>query len=287
MSDKEREQDEKEQAEYDAWVGREHPHKFKKLSQALADVRSLHCMNDASTLSLNPPQRPHRRSINVIVPVCAFLVLSEGVVASSSHRDMHHGTEGANQWQTATVVLQVEVKQLKTNVSIRDAPREGHKSFMSEEIAQHKDTVGAKHWVEAVAALNDSVQSLELVVLHRETILSILLQQSVPAAKHSIAALLSVLTAFSKDLQADFLPFCPRVFDHLAMLANSFARDAECLEAIFASVSNLLKNIHKHLQSKIPWIFRVSRQLRYHSAHHVRVFAAEVCALLSPMHMSH
>ena len=55
MSDKEREQDEKEQAEYDAWVGREHPHKFKKLSQALADVRSLHCMNDASTLSLNPP----------------------------------------------------------------------------------------------------------------------------------------------------------------------------------------------------------------------------------------
>lgn len=165
-------------------------------------------------------------------------------------------------------------------MAIRDAPREGHKSYISEEIAQHKDTVGAKHWTEAVAALNDSVQSLELVVLHRETILSILLQQSVPAAKLSIPALLGVLTAFSKDLQADFVPFFPRVFDHLAMLATGLVRDAQCLEAIFASVSSMLKNIHKHLQSKLPWIFRVSRQLRYHSSHHVRVFAAEVRTVL-------
>lgn len=189
-------------------------------------------------------------------------------------------------WQTTTVAVQVEVQQLKTNVPIRDAPREGHKSFISEEISQHKDTVGARHWMEAVAALNDSVQSLELVVLHRDTIVSILLQQAVPTAKISIPALLRVLTALSKDLQADFVPFCPRVFDHLAMLASSFVRDAQCLEAIFASVSSLLKNIHKHLQSKIPWIFRISRQLRYHSAHHVRVFAAEVCSPPSLLPMS-
>jgi hypothetical protein len=172
--------------------------------------------------------------------------------------------------------FQVEVQQLNTNAHVRDAPREGHKSFISEEIAQRKDTVGAKHWTEAIAALNDSVQSLELVVLHKDTILAILLQQSVPEAKLSIPALLAVLKAFSKDLQADFVPFCPRVFDHLAELATSFLRDAECLEAIFACISGLLRHIHKHLQSKIPWLFRVSRQLRYHPAQHIRVFAAEV-----------
>ena len=170
----------------------------------------------------------------------------------------------------------MEVQQLKAKIPFRDAPREGHKSFISEEILQRKDTVGAKHWVEAVAALNDSVQSLELVVVHRDTILSILLQQANPAAKLSLPALLAVLTAFSKDLQADFLPFCPRVFEHMAMLATNFARDAELLEVIFSNVANLLKNIHKHLQSKIPWVLRVSRDLRYHSAQHIRAFAAEV-----------
>lgn len=182
---------------------------------------------------------------------------------------------------TVSISLQVEVQQLKTNVPIRDAPREGHTSFISEEIAQRKDTVGAKHWVEALAALNDSVQSLELVVLHRDAILSVLLQHSVPAARLSIPAVLGVLTAFSKDLQADFVPFCPRVFDHMATLATSFVRDAECLEAIFTSVSSLLRNIHAHVQAKVPWVFRVSRKLRYHSAQHVRVFAAEVCQFIT------
>ena len=48
MSDQEREQDEQDQEEYEAWVGRERPHKFKKLSQSLADVRSPYCAYDAS-----------------------------------------------------------------------------------------------------------------------------------------------------------------------------------------------------------------------------------------------
>jgi U3 small nucleolar RNA-associated protein 20 len=162
---------------------------------------------------------------------------------------------------------------------VRDAPLDGHGSFIAEEVALRKDTTGAKHWNETVHAINDYIQSLELVSLHKHTILSILLEQAGPAAKASIPALASVIAAFAKDLQADFVPFLPRVCEHLAGLATSFVRDPECLEAIFSNVSSLLKSIHKHLLHKLPWVFKVSRSLRYHDAQHVRVFAAEVRCL--------
>lgn len=46
----EKEQEAKEQDEYDAWVGRERPHKFKNLSQSLADVRFFpYCIHNAAT----------------------------------------------------------------------------------------------------------------------------------------------------------------------------------------------------------------------------------------------
>lgn len=171
----------------------------------------------------------------------------------------------------------MDVDRSRLKGPVRDAPRSGNTSFTQEEVASRRETNGTSEWLQAAHALNDHVQSLELVVLHREEIVEVLLSHAHAESVHALPALLGVLAAVSKDVQQDFVPLLPRVFEHLGQLASKLTSDAAALEAVFSCTSSLLKHTHKFLASKGAWVFKHSRKLRYHPAQHVRCFAAQVC----------
>jgi U3 small nucleolar RNA-associated protein 20 len=159
---------------------------------------------------------------------------------------------------------------------VREEPRSGHASFIEEAIAHWRETTSASDWAEVCVELNSYVQSLELICLHRDAIVDILLRRLRKQAALSIPALLAVLSALAQDLQADFVPYIPRMSTQLALLVSDATGDTTILEAVFKCIGASLKHVQAHLLEKVPWVLKHSRDLRYHESKHVRVFAAQV-----------
>lgn len=107
-------------------------------------------------------------------------------------------------------------------------------------------------------------------------VLDFVLSHATYEAKLSLAPVLAVLAAMARDLQADFLPFVPRVFATLAALVSAAATDADALQSSFLCVATILKHLQRPLADRVPWLLLHSRALRYQDARHSRCFAAQV-----------
>ncbi|CDY59449.1 BnaAnng16020D [Brassica napus] len=63
-------------------------------------------------------------------------------------------------------------------------------------------------------------------------------------ARFSIDPILRLIAALSRDLKDDFAPFLPRVVNSLVVLLNNGGqKDAETIEQIFTSWSEIIENL--------------------------------------------
>ncbi len=93
----------------------------------------------------------------------------------------------------------------------------------------------------------------------------------------SLPALLPLVAALGRDLQADMLPLLPRFSRRLAGVLKAGAeRDTVALEAVFSGVSELLKHLAPLLAADLPFALKATAPLRNYATEHVRAFAAQV-----------
>ncbi|CAL2245681.1 unnamed protein product [Prunus armeniaca] len=125
------------------------------------------------------------------------------------------------------------------------------------------------------------VQTLPLVLLHKETIISELLSRLQMKARLSLEPILRLIAALSRDLLEDFIPFLPRIADSLVCLLESGAdREPETIEQIFTSWSSIMMYLQKYLVQKLVHVLKVTVKLRYYPKDYIQEFMAEGMSFL-------
>ena len=178
-------------------------------------------------------------------------------------------------------VSEVDVDVHRTAGELRTAPLEGSACFFHEAMMKWQELNCGADFSAFCAETTQLCQSLPQLVLHQRQILDALLSRLTFDAKHSLEALMALLSALARDLRGDFLPHFPLVVDALARLLRSgVEREPELLEFVFAALARICKWLQRQLAADLPTALRMTLPLRRHRQAHVRVFAAQAVAFL-------
>ncbi|KAF2288992.1 hypothetical protein GH714_023309 [Hevea brasiliensis] len=125
------------------------------------------------------------------------------------------------------------------------------------------------------------VQTLPLVLLHKESILSELLSRLQLKARLSLEPILRLTASLSRDLLEDFISFLPRIADSFYSLLKSGAdREPEIIEQIFKSWSHILMYLQKYLVKDVVHVLKVTIKLRYYPEWYIQEFMADATSFL-------
>ncbi|KAK6941816.1 U3 small nucleolar RNA-associated protein 20, N-terminal [Dillenia turbinata] len=154
-------------------------------------------------------------------------------------------------------------------------------SFFLDSLIEWRELNTAEDFISLYEEMMPVVQTLPLVLLQKEFIISKLLSRLQMKARLSLEPILRLIAALSRDLTKDFLPFLQRIADSLVSLLKSGAdREPEVLEQIFMSWSYIMKYLQKYLVQDVTHILKITVHLRYYSKDYVREFMAESVSFL-------
>ncbi|GAB2295684.1 hypothetical protein Dimus_029838 [Dionaea muscipula] len=177
-------------------------------------------------------------------------------------------------------VQDIEIDVFRSLVPVKPEPSTGT-SFFLDCLIQWRELNTAEDFITLYNEVMPLAQTLPLVILHRELILSKLLSRLHLEARLSLEPILRLVAELSRDLLEDFLPFLPSICDSLlALLKNGADRDSEIIEQIFTSWSCIMMYLQKYLTGDMIYVLKVTTRLRYYSKDFIREFMAEAISFL-------
>ncbi|KAG6678404.1 hypothetical protein I3842_14G078800 [Carya illinoinensis] len=177
-------------------------------------------------------------------------------------------------------VEEIEIDVYKSLDEVKPEPSEGS-SFFRDCLIEWRELNTAEDFISFYVEIMPLVQTLPLVLLHKELIVSKLLSSLHMKARLSLEPILRLIAALSRDLLVDFIPFMPRIADSLASLLQSGAdREPEIIEQIFISWSYIMMYLQKYLIRDLVYLLKVTVKLRFYPKDYVQEFMAEALSFL-------
>ncbi|XVF29034.1 hypothetical protein REPUB_Repub15cG0084600 [Reevesia pubescens] len=174
----------------------------------------------------------------------------------------------------------IDINVFRSLDKIKSDPSEGS-SFLRDCLIEWRELNTAEDFISFYGETMPFVQTLPLVLLHKELIFTKLISRLQMTARLSLEPILRLLAAFSRDLLEDFLPFLPRITDSLVSLLKSGAdREPDIVEQIFTSWSYIMMHLRKYLIRDIIRVLKVTVRLRYYPKDYVQEFMAEATSFL-------
>ncbi|OMO92169.1 Down-regulated-in-metastasis protein [Corchorus capsularis] len=174
----------------------------------------------------------------------------------------------------------IDINVFRSLDKIKSEPSEGS-SFLRDCLIEWRELNTAEDFISFYAETMPFVQTLPLVLLHKELIFTKLISRLQMKARLSLEPLLRLLAAFSRDLLEDFILFLPRIVDSLvSLLKNGADREPEIIEQIFTSWSYIMMHLQKYLRRDIIHVLKVTVRLRYYPKDYVQEFLAEATSFL-------
>ncbi|KAL4289520.1 hypothetical protein GQ457_14G012480 [Hibiscus cannabinus] len=174
----------------------------------------------------------------------------------------------------------IDINVFRSLDKIKSEPSEGS-SFLRDCLIEWRELNTAEDFISFYGETMPFVQTLPLVLLHKELIFSKLISRLQMKARLSLEPILRLLAAFSRDLLEDFLPFLPRVADSLVSLLKSGAdKEPDIVEQIFTSWSYMMMYLQKYLVKDVIHVLKVTVRLRYYPKDYVQEFMAEATSFL-------
>ncbi|XP_057982940.1 uncharacterized protein LOC131167895 isoform X2 [Malania oleifera] len=176
---------------------------------------------------------------------------------------------------------EVEVEVFRSLDPLKCEPSEGS-SFFWGCLVQWRELNTAEDFISFYGiVVSRKIQTLPLVMLHKELIVSELLSRLTMKARLSLEPILRLIAALSRDLLEDFFPFLQKVADSLVCLLKSGAdREPEIIEQIFTSWSCIVMYLQKYLVQDIAFILKVTVKLRFYPKDYIQGFMAESMSFL-------
>ena len=151
-------------------------------------------------------------------------------------------------------------------------------TFFFEGIIKWKELNETAGFSSFLSRLRDKIQTLPLLLHHREFILEAIITAISEAEEISLEPILDLAVQLARDLQQDFSPYFPRLFSVLAVRLNS--RDPEILEKVFSCLAHLFKILWRHLIAESDVICSCYASLLSSQREYVLRFAAESLSFL-------
>ncbi|KAF2288911.1 hypothetical protein GH714_022744 [Hevea brasiliensis] len=177
-------------------------------------------------------------------------------------------------------IEEVEIDVYRSLDKIKPEPSEGS-SFFRDYLVEWRELNTAEDFISFYEKMMPLVQTLPLVLLHKESILSELLSRLQLKARLSLEPILRLTASLSRDLLEDFISFLPRIADSFYSLLKSGAdREPEIIEQIFKSWSHILMYLQKYLVKDVVHVLKVTIKLRYYPEWYIQEFMADATSFL-------
>ncbi|KAK9843296.1 hypothetical protein WJX74_009992 [Apatococcus lobatus] len=178
-------------------------------------------------------------------------------------------------------IAEVHVDVYRSLAAVRAEPLPGSSSFFQEELGKWRERSTAPHFLTAAATVQNLTQTLPQLIHHKGAIMEALMGGLIMEGAESLQPLLGLSAAFARDLQADFVPFFPRLMQRLARLISSgLDRTPETVQLVFECVSKICRDLCHQLSADLPGALKATVGLRYSHASYVRGLAAQSLGLL-------
>ncbi|KAJ6777070.1 hypothetical protein OIU74_001111 [Salix koriyanagi] len=179
-------------------------------------------------------------------------------------------------------IEEIEIDVYSSLNKIKSDPSEGS-TFLRDCLIEFRELNTAEDFISFYEEMMPFVQTLPLVILHKETIFSQLISRLQMKARLSVEAILRLIAALCRDLPDDFVSFLPRIVDSLVSLLKSGAdREPDIIEQIFVAWSYILMYLQKSLleNNRLVDVLKLTVKLRYYPKEYVQEFMAATTSLL-------
>ncbi|KAG5254304.1 U3 small nucleolar RNA-associated protein [Salix suchowensis] len=179
-------------------------------------------------------------------------------------------------------IEEIEIDVYSSLNKIKSVPSEGS-TFLRDCLIEFRELNTAEDFISFYEEMMPFVQTLPLVILHKETIFSQLISRLQMKARLSVEAILRLIAALCRDLPDDFVSFLPRIVDSLVSLLKSGAdREPDIIEQIFVAWSYILMYLQKSLleNNRLVDVLKLTVKLRYYPKEYVQEFMAATTSLL-------
>ena len=152
-------------------------------------------------------------------------------------------------------------------------------TFFFEGVLKWKDLNLTADFSAYLSQIKDRIQTLPLLLHHREFLLEVTITAISEAAEISLEPLLDLSVQLARDLQQEFSPHFSRLFS--ALTARLASTNPAVLEQVFSCLSHLLKILWRHLLAENQLICTCYASLLSASRRdYVQRFAAESLSFL-------
>ncbi|XP_015574070.2 small subunit processome component 20 homolog [Ricinus communis] len=177
-------------------------------------------------------------------------------------------------------IVEIEIDVYRSLDKVKSQPSEGS-SFFRDCLVEWRELNTAEDFISFYEKMMPLVQTLPLILLHKESIFSELLSRLQMKARLSLEPILRLIAALSRDLLEDFIFFLPKIVDSFSfLLENGADREPEIIEQIFTSWSYILMYLQKYLVKDVVHVLKVTEKLRYYPKVYVQEFMAAATSFL-------
>ncbi|KAH9620789.1 hypothetical protein KSS87_018169 [Heliosperma pusillum] len=160
-------------------------------------------------------------------------------------------------------------------------PEPSSSSFFLDCLIEWRELNTAGDFISFYEEMMPLAQTLPLVFLHKDKLISELLSRLRLDAQLSLEPILRLIAELSRDLQDDFIPFLSKITtSFLSLLEDGADREPEIIEQIFISWSYIIMYLQKCLARDVVAILTVTVKLRYYPKDCIRQFMAKPLSFL-------
>ncbi|KAL2332603.1 hypothetical protein Fmac_013816 [Flemingia macrophylla] len=174
----------------------------------------------------------------------------------------------------------IDINVYRSLEKVKAEPSEGS-SFFRDCLIEWRELNTAEDFISLYEEIMPYTQTLPLVLLHKESLISKLLSRLHIKARLSLEPILRLIVALSRDLLEEFVPLLPRIVDSLVSLLESGGdREPDIIEQIFTSWSYIMMYLQKYLVRNPSEMLKVTSKLRYYPKEYVQQFMAEAMSFV-------
>nr|KYP57020.1 U3 small nucleolar RNA-associated protein 20 [Cajanus cajan] len=174
----------------------------------------------------------------------------------------------------------IDINVYRSLEKVKAEPSEGS-CFFRDCLIEWRELNTAEDFISFYEEIMPYTQTLPLVLLHKESLISKLLSRLHMKARLSLEPILRLIAALSRDLLEEFVPLLPRIVDSLVSLLESGGdREPDIIEQIFTSWSFIMMYLQKYLVRNPSEVLKVTSKLRYYPKEYIQQFMAEAMSFV-------
>ncbi|WCJ33154.1 ARM repeat superfamily protein [Euphorbia peplus] len=174
----------------------------------------------------------------------------------------------------------IDIDVYRSLDKVKSEPSQGS-TFFRDCLLEWRELNTAEDFISFYEKMMPLIQTLPLIELQKELIISELISRLQIKARLSLEPILRLTAALSRDLPKDFISFLPSISESYTFLLESGAeREPEIIEQIFTSWSQILMYLQKNLMEDVVHVLKVTVKLRYYPKDYVQELMAAATSFL-------